>query len=109
MTATADIRVTEIKDALLVPNASLRYAPPAPQTTTNRSILSRLMPRPSQLTTTSPRDATGSDRTIWVLRDGQPAQVKVVVGASDGKRTEVRDGELTASQTVIVDQTTSKP
>lgn len=109
MTATAEIKVTEVKDALLIPNASLRYAPPATSTTASRSLLSRLLPGPPAFRAAAPREDTGQNRTVWVLRDGEPAQVKIVIGSSDGKHTEVQSGDIQVEQTVIVDQTTSKP
>lgn len=109
MTATAEIRVTEVKDALLIPNASLRYAPPAADTTASRSLLSRLLPGPPAFRAAAPREDTGQNRTVWMLRNGEPAQVKIVIGSSDGKRTEVQSGDIEAGQMVIVDQTTSKP
>lgn len=109
MTATAEIKVTEVKDALLIPNASLRYAPPAADTTASRSLLSRLLPGPPAFRAAAPREDTGQNRTVWMLRNGEPAQVKIVIGSSDGKRTEVQSGDIEAGQMVIVDQTTSKP
>lgn len=109
MTATADIKVTEIQDALLIPNASLRYAPPAAAAATSRSFLSRLLPTGPRFRTTTPREEAGNNRTVWMLRDGTPVQIKVAIGASDGKHTEVQGGELQPEQLVIVDQTTSTP
>jgi HlyD family secretion protein len=109
MTATADIKVTEVKDALLIPNASLRYAPPAADTTSSRSLLSRLLPGPPAFRAATPSEETGHSRTVWILRNGEPAQVNIVIGSSDGKRTEVQSGDMQAGQTVIVDQTTGKP
>jgi hypothetical protein len=44
-----------------------------------------------------------------VLRDGDPTPVEVVIGLSDGKRTEVRGGEIQVGEALIVDQTTGKP
>jgi HlyD family secretion protein len=49
----------------------------------------------------------GSDR-VWVLRDGQPAPVPVVLGATDGSRTEVLDGGLRPGDQVIVDLRTAE-
>lgn len=107
MTATAEIKVTEVKDALLIPNAALRYTPPATETASNESFLSRLLPRPRFRTSTS-QEQSGRNRTIWVLRNGVPTQVKIEIGSSDGKHTEVQRGELKVGDKVIVDQTTSK-
>ena len=109
MTATAEIKVTEIKDALLIPNAALRYTPTATDSTTSRSFLSRLLPGPPSFRPSSPQEQTGRNRTVWVLTNGEPTQVKIEIGSSDGKRTEVQNGELQVGQALIIDQTTSKP
>ena len=108
MTATAEIKVKEVADALLVPNASLRFTPAQPQAQ-SQSLLRRLMPGPPRFRPAAPRDESGRNRTVWVLRDGEPAAVAVAVGSSDGKRTEVLGGELRAGQAVIVDQANARP
>jgi len=109
MTATAEIKVTEIQDALLIPNASLRYTPTVADRTPSRSFLSRLLPGRPPFRPASQQEQSGRNRTVWALLNGDPAQVKIVIGSSDGKRTEVQSGDLQAGQAVIVDQTTSKP
>ncbi len=108
MTATSEIRVEEVADALLVPNAALRYAPPT-ESTDRRSFLQRIMPGPPFRRSASPRDPGTQQRSLWVLEAGQPLAVPVVVGASDGRFTEVKSGELRAGQIVILDQTAAKP
>jgi HlyD family secretion protein len=107
MTATAQIKVTHIENALLVPNAALRYTPPA-NNASKRSLISRLLPHPPFRTASRQEDESGRNRAVWVLRDGTPVQVNLEIGPSDGKFTEVRRGELQVGQAVIVDQTTSK-
>lgn len=109
MTATAEIKVTEIQDALLIPNAALRYTPTATDSTTSRSFLSRLLPGPPSFRPSSLQEQTGRNRTVWALTKGEPTQVKIEIGSSDGKRTEVQNGELQVGQALIIDQTTSKP
>jgi HlyD family secretion protein len=108
MTATAEIKVTEIEDALLVPNAALRYAPPATESEPSQGFLRQLLPGPPPFRPASRPDDTGPDRTVWVLRKGQPTEVGIVVGASDGRRTEVKGGELEVGEALIVDQTTTR-
>jgi HlyD family secretion protein len=108
MTATAEIKVTEITDALLIPNAALRYMPSAAETTTSPSLIRRLLPGPPQFRAPSQREETGSHRTVWVLRSGQPMPAKIIIGSSDGRHTEVQSGELKIGDLVIVDQTTQK-
>jgi hypothetical protein len=43
-----------------------------------------------------------------MLRDGRPVQVRVVVGPSDGKLTEIEKGEIAEGQQLIVDQVSAK-
>jgi HlyD family secretion protein len=109
MTATAEIVVQEVKDALLVPNGALRFSPPSAETA-QRSVgfLRRLLPGPPLRRPPSKAAEIGPSRTIWILRDGAPAAVPVVGGATDGKRTEILKGEVTPGQSVIVDAITAK-
>ncbi len=107
MTATADIVVQRIGDALLVPNAALRYAPvtaagPAPRR--GGGILTKLFPRPRR-DSDSRRDASGNGRRqrVWTLREGRPAPVEVNIGVTDGVRTQVIDGDVTPGLELVVD------
>lgn len=109
MTATAEIKVTEIGDALLVPNTALRYTPPSTEVEPGRSFLRRLLPGRPPFRPASRPDDTGPNRTVWVLRKGVPTEVEIVVGSSDGKRTEVQSGALDVGEALIVDQTTARP
>jgi HlyD family secretion protein len=109
MTATAEIKATEITDALLVPNAALRFTPPVSDTAEDQSFLRRIIPGPPRFRPASQRQDTGANRTVWARRDGEPMPVKVVIGLSDGKRTQVLSGDIEVGQALIVDQTTSKP
>ncbi|MFZ5799721.1 MAG: efflux RND transporter periplasmic adaptor subunit [Desulfobulbus sp.] len=108
MTATADIVVQEIKDALLVPNAALRFAPPREEkeveSNAGGSLLSKLFPRPSR---TRPEkamsDGPKKQQTVWTLRGNQPVAVPITTGATSGTMTEVISGELTAGMPLIVE------
>jgi HlyD family secretion protein len=107
MTATAEIKVKEVQDAMLIPNAALRYSPPTTETD-SRSLLSRILPGPPRFRAAATHEETGQNRTVWVLLNDTPVAQRIVIGASDGKRTEVQSGDLQAGQAVILDQTTSK-
>ena len=48
--------------------------------------------------------ASGSRTVVWVLRDGKPAAVPVVIGLNDGRYYEVSSGKLQAGDQVIVGQ-----
>jgi HlyD family secretion protein len=108
MTATAEIAVQEIAGALLVPNAALRFVPPAEQPAPESvSLLRRLLPmiprsRPGQ------REETGAARRVWILRDGRAVAVPVTAGASDGRRTQIVQGDLKPGQPVIVDTASAR-
>jgi HlyD family secretion protein len=103
MTATAEITVEKVKDALLVPNAALRYAPAAAETSSGggSGLLGLLFRRPSDGTAASTVAADGK-RTIWVLRDGVPVGVAIGVGSSDGNHTAVTGDALKEGDLVIV-------
>lgn len=103
MTATAEIGVQDVSNALLVPNAALRFTPPAAEPAAGGSLLRRLLPGPPQFRPPSRAEAAGPARTLWILHDGAPAALPVRVGASDGKRTEIIDGALADGQPLIVD------
>ena len=109
MTATAEIVVQQVKDALLVPNPALRFSPAATQTGgQQRSLLQRLLPGRPTFRPPSRQEDTGANRTVWVLRDGTPAAVPIVIGATDGRRTEIVKGDIAADQKVIVDAVAAK-
>ncbi len=100
MTATADITVAEITGALTVPNAALRYAPPAaPVEEEERSgLLGMLIPDGNDARNIS------DDRTVWVMRGDTGQEISVQAGASDGRLTEIVEGEIAVGDLVIVDR-----
>ncbi len=114
MTATADITVKQVDDAILVPNAALRFTPPATAasstTSSSRSgsgLLRFLLPRPPRGEGVANTEA-GADgtRAIYVLDNGAPKKVSVKTGASDGNFTEVLDGPIEAGTPVVTDSVT---
>lgn len=109
MTATAEITTRHIVDALVIPNAALRYAPPVTETQTGSggSLMSRLFPRRPRSGGALAPD-TGSDRTVWLLNQGQPEAVEIIIGASDGRMTEVLEGPLGPEMALITDTIAAK-
>jgi len=103
MTATAEITVQQLQDVLLVPNAALRFVPPADESEAQQgSVLRKLFPhRPQRVR--NPNDSSRSGRQLWLARDGVPLAVAVSTGASDGAMTEILAGELSAGDAVILD------
>ena len=101
MTATAQIVVQEVPDALAVPNAALRYTPPKEQKAQGFSVMNLFIPR---LPPASKNSAPGADgtRTLHVLENGVPKAITVHVGVSDGKDTEIVSGDIKAGEQVII-------
>jgi len=93
MTATAEIVTTSIEDAVLVPNAALRFSPQpaagaAPQS--GGGLLSAITPR--MRFGGSRQQQQGSGRRmgrVYVLEGGKPAMVMFRAGATDGRMTQV--------------------
>ena len=114
MTATAEITTARRKDVLLVPNAALRFSPPAAKAQPSRSLLSSLMPRPPSAGLKAASETTAKDgtQTLWLLRDGQPVAIKVSVQGSNGQLSEVRAAEgesaLQAGAEVIIEALVSR-
>lgn len=109
MTATAQVVVRELKDALLVPNAALRFSPTTEQRP-SRGLLKSLMPAMPSATRRPPskQQEAGQDQKVWILRDGSPVAISVVAGSTDGRMTEIVKGEIGPDQPVIVDVSTRK-
>jgi HlyD family secretion protein len=96
MTATAEIETTNIKDALLVPNAALRFTPEGvdvpgqpPNQQASRGALSALMPTMPRRMFGGQQRGGGQMGRVWILQDGKPVAVMFRPGPSDGRMTQV--------------------
>lgn len=101
MTATAEIVTQRIDQALTVPNAALRYRPPRNAGNQGFSITNIFIPRMPRFEKSSSGVNVEGERSLWVLDNGVPREVKVKTGASDGQNTVVLSGELKAGDAVI--------
>lgn len=104
MTATAEIVVDQVRNAVTVPNEALRFSPPTQDAGGSGGGLFQalLMQRPRFRQASRPPEA-GPDRRVWVLKDGEIAPVNVKVGVTDGARTQILEGNLAPGEKVIVD------
>lgn len=91
MTATAHVVTSEVQDALLVPNAALRFSPPV----AHGGPFSRGAPQ--EVSSIAP----GQPRA-WILDGERPRAVALTTGLSDGTHTQILSGDLTAGSQVIV-------
>jgi HlyD family secretion protein len=91
MTCTATVISETKKGVLAVPNAALRFVPPAPSTGTGA-------PEKKQITEADKKPH------VWILDDKKkPVQVEVKTGVTDGMHTEIVGGDLKPSAEVITD------
>jgi len=105
MTATADITVQKISDALLVPNAALRFSPPQPKEKgRSRGLFEVLIPRPPRSGARPQSDVKGEGKRqrVWLLDDGGPVPRAVTIGATDGAYTVVTAGDLAPGAALVV-------
>ncbi len=100
MTATAQITVQKVDDALAVPNVALRYQPPRPRVESGFDLTRIFFPRPSGRAAPK-RDTPANARAVWIIEDGKPRQVNVTTGVTDGKLTQIVEGDLKEGDQVI--------
>ena len=125
MTANVTFVYAERKDVLRVPTAALRFRPPAELLV--KAAAPGAAPAPDQAQSHAEKKAAkraakaaavhaaeapagggapaGAPpaRSVWVLRDGVPAEVPVTVGVVDGSRVEVEAAALHEGDVVITD------
>jgi HlyD family secretion protein len=104
MTANAVITVQQLKDVILVPNAALRFTPPAEKKakSSGGGIFGAMFRRPHSA---KRRIDTSKDaaRKVWILRDVEAESLAVTTGASDGRFTEILSSNLAPGVAVVVD------
>jgi HlyD family secretion protein len=113
MTATAEITVQKLENALLVPNNALRFSPPVeeqqPKEERPRSLLGALF-RPPRMQTFRPEEESPNktEKKVWTLVNGQLTPIDITVGSSDGIMTEVIKGNIEPGTELVTDTLTTK-
>jgi len=110
MTATAEITVKQIDQALLVPNAALRFTPPASQAAPSGGLLRALIPGrgPSARRPRNGAEAPARAERVFVLDAGKAKALEIAIGATDGTWTEVTEGPLEPDTELVVDAVVPK-
>ena len=109
MTATATITVKKVENAILVPNAALRFAPPEEKKTdtsaSGGSLLSKILPHPPRQPAKAKTEKTNTKAqpVVWTLKEGQLAAIPVTTGATDGSMTETLSGEVQPGTELVTD------
>jgi HlyD family secretion protein len=106
MTATADITVMKVEDALLAPNSALRFEISEEDTKTRSGgLVSAILPHPPRQESKQKGNAISSSsnqQRVWILKDGRPVAVPVTTGATDGVMTEILDGKIEQGTSLVV-------
>jgi HlyD family secretion protein len=91
MTAFVTIAVEKRADALMVPNAALRFHP------SQQPGKARTKPAGGD----GSAERGGPMGTVYVLRDGKPQPVRIKTGVADNRHTQVLAGDLAVGDLVI--------
>lgn len=92
MTAYVNVIIAEKKNVLLLPNAALRYKPTPPSAQENGGGKAKREKRES------------NSALVFVLENGMPKPIKVGVGISDNRFSEIITEELRAGSKIIVEE-----
>lgn len=89
MTATAEIAAATIKNALIIPNAALRFVPP-------EDVKKNAPPAPPQL------NGINAAR-VWTVSGKTLKPHDLRLGATDGRETQILEGDLKPGDEVVTD------
>jgi HlyD family secretion protein len=119
MTATAEIIVQKVQNALLVPNAALRFSPQDKtnsETNGQTGFVNPLLPGrhgPPQNANQNPQTKGNKnfkkEQRVWKLQNGQPMPIPVTIGMTDGVMTEIIAGDVTPGLALLVDTVSKQP
>ncbi len=96
MTAYVGIAIAQRENVVLVPNAALRFRPVEPAS-------SKGNPRGDKAKGGKDKSDTTPMGTVYILENGQPKPLRIAVGITDNRMTEVVGGELKEGAAVIVE------
>jgi HlyD family secretion protein len=112
MTATVDIAIEEKQNILVVPNSALRFDPAAAAAIgkpdqAKRTLVQSLSPGGGRRwrggSSSKPKASSRPDYPcVYVLRNGEPAEVAVTPGITDGRITEITGDSLPPDTPVII-------
>lgn len=109
MTATAVITVNKRENALLIPNAALRFAPTAKDTTSRTNsggLVGMLLPHPpgQQSKQADEPDTKKKEQQVWTVRNGELVPLSITKGLNDNQHTEVVSGQVEAGTELVTDE-----
>jgi HlyD family secretion protein len=102
MTAYVNIMVAKHDNVLLAPNAALRFRPKQDESQTGKSTLAEGQSKGQRGGNKKVGQEDFSSSKVYVIRDGKLSPIRVSVGISDGRFTEITSDDLKLNDKVIV-------
>lgn len=99
MSATATIKTASVKDALIIPYQALLFNPNK-KAESSTSIPMMGPPKRSRRSYSS----VGNKASIWILENGEPKQVEIDVGITNGKSAQVLSSNISKDSIIILRQ-----
>jgi len=109
MTATADIVVKKIENALLIPSAALRFTPSLQEEKkSSGGLVSSILPHPPGSGNRQQGESGNKKRqNVWILKNEKLSDVSIIIGSANGGMTEVLSGDIQQGEAVVVDTITA--
>ena len=109
MTATADIVVKKIENALLIPSAALRFTPSLrEEKKSSGGLVSSILPHPPGSGNKQQSENGNKKRqNVWILKNEKLSAVSITIGSANGGLTEVLSGDIQPGEAVVVDTVTA--
>jgi HlyD family secretion protein len=126
MTANVTFVFASRDNVLRVPNAALRFRP-SPEVLSALNLGDKRARSSDEGSVAGPDTATGKpggtrggqpgaagkpdgasdQKSVWILEQGMPKQLRIKIGATDGTKTEVVEGPVAEGELVLTDATAS--
>jgi HlyD family secretion protein len=109
MTATADIIVKKIENAILIPSAALRFTPSLQEEKkSSGGLVSSILPHPPGSGNRQQGESGNKKRQkVWILKNEKLSAVSITIGSANGGMTEVLSGDIQPGEAVVVDTITA--
>ncbi len=101
MTAYVNIAVAQRDQALLVPNAALRYKPKVEESDNSKDITKKVGGNNGSGKKRNKNEDLSAGK-IYILKDGKPTLQRVHVGITDGRYSEITSPDLAVGTKVII-------
>ncbi len=110
MTATVDIAIVDKQEILVVPNSALRFDPVVAAAIgkpdeTKRTLVQSLSMGGGRRWRGTPPPKPGSldaEPKVWTLKNGEPFEIHVITGITDGRVTEITGDSLPPDTPLII-------